>query len=72
MNALYREDLDGMRCSVAGCDHKSHDNEPLFFHGACHIRSDVEISYHNGQLLVGCATCQKPIALIAVAGKTTG
>lgn len=65
---LYREDLDRAQCGDPGCDHTSHD-EPLFFHGRCHIESPTWTYYHNGYIKVICAVCRQLIAHVAVASK---
>lgn len=63
--ALYREEMDKMRCGEPGCTHEDHDG--LFLHGKCHIESPSWVEYRDGVILVTCATCNKMIAVIAVA-----
>ena len=55
-----------------GCDHpdcKGPCNGPVYFHGRCHITAPMEVSYHQGCVLLACALCKKPVARFAVAGE---
>jgi hypothetical protein len=64
---LYREDIDGLRCGVAGCSHQEHDG--LYLHARCHMNAGTRVYYQAGVLTVRCRKCEALVAEIAVAGR---
>jgi hypothetical protein len=69
MSTLTRQDLDAVRCRVAGCQH---DHGVLYFHGSCHPNSPVWACYEKqtGEIVIRCGKCEQLIARVAVAGGT--
>jgi hypothetical protein len=70
MEGLTREALDEMRCGGGHPDGSACDHSKLYLHGRCHMGSPTWAVYSDGTLTIICATCEKPIAVIAVAEGT--
>lgn len=63
---LYREDLDHGVCDVPACSH-SHEQDPLYFHAGCHPSAPTWAKYLEGELLLECSVCRRPVVEIGVA-----
>lgn len=65
---LYREDLDVAGCETPNC---GHDHSVIYFHGRCHPRWPVEVSYHRGigTIEVTCGRCKSLVASVRVASR---
>jgi len=63
---LYKEDLDEMQCAECG---ETACEDPIFFHGRCHLGKPTWCSYFDGELIIICSECEQEIARIAVARK---
>lgn len=73
---IYRENLDAIvarGCGECGCDHDH--GEGMFFFCRCEgeVRGNIEASYRkrDGSLVVGCRTCGRTVAEVAVAAEAT-
>lgn len=66
--ALTTVELGEMKCSDPDCK-TPHDNDQLFFHGACHPGAPQEVEYdkRTEALTLRCGVCGKFVASIAVA-----
>lgn len=60
--------LNQMWCQAPGCDHSDHSGQ-FYIHAACHPRAGMEVMYDrtSGTMMVGCRTCHRRVAEIAVA-----
>lgn len=57
-------------CDGEGCNH-NHDE--LFFHGKCHPRGQIGVSYRKGGTMrVGCRECGAVIVEVAVSREPEG
>ena len=66
--ALYKEDLDMMKCDcgMPACEGR------VFFHSGCHLKEPTWCEYYDGVLKITCAVCGKEIISIAVAERPIG
>lgn len=69
MKALTKEHLNYTLghegCSDPQCADHHQPLEELYFHGRCHPDSPTWVCYRkDGTLLIECAQCRKPIAVI--------
>lgn len=67
---LTRKELDRMatgRCSIRSCTHEQHG--VTYLHQSCHTGAGVTVRYEAalGALRLECRTCERLIAVIAVA-----
>lgn len=64
---LTQVELDGMTCSVEGCNHTAHDG--LVFHSRCHTDQPTWSTYDaaTGTLTIVCAVCEREIVTVGVA-----
>lgn len=48
------------KCDAEGCNHTS-DEQPMYLHARCHIRSPLWAILYQGKLFMVCAECDAPV-----------
>lgn len=61
----FRPELDAIRCSSPGCEE---EHGPIVIVPHCHDAAPVWPTYHEGELRLTCAECDRWILTVAIAG----
>ena len=64
MKLLYAEDLETLPCPMPGCTgiHAG----PMYLYAFCHMEAGTIATFVDGDLLIECFECGKPVARVAV------